>query len=414
VRKNWNEAFLGHVSIIVTGQLIEAFINQTAREGVVIWDIKRLDERRLSCSMMLQDIKRIKPILKKTSCKIHFNERNGFPFLIKKLMARSGIVIGIVLCLLIIFMLSNMVWNIEINGADAKVEQQIQKILKKKHIYVGALEFLLPSLNTIETDLSSALPKVTWVGVSKKGTTYRIDVVQKELPKKEKITGPRDLVAAKEATIHNVYVEKGQSIVIPDQVVQKGDLLVSGTIGKAEDPSFVSAKGNVIGETWYHSTTRVPLQTNYETYTGATYMKHRLSLFGWDIPIWGFKKNPFKYEKHEQTTKTFHFLFWNLPVAYERVDYRQYDRTDRKLSEEQALAIGKEDARSNLLRRLREQSKVIQENVKSQQIVDGQLVLKIFFIVEEDIAKPRAFSIQERKGKLKKQTKQQQDEERRR
>ena len=410
MRKNWNESFFGHVSIIVTGQLIEAFINQTVGEGIVIWDIKRLDEQRLSCLMMLRDVKRVKPILTKTACKIHFNERNGLPFLIKRLMARSGIIIGIVLCLFILFMLSNMIWNIEIHGADAKVEQQIQKVLKKNHIYVGALEFLLPSLNTIETDLSSKLSRVTWVGVSKKGTTYRIDVVQKELPKKEKVTGPRDLVAAKEATIHNVYVEKGQSIVTLDQVVQKGDLLVSGTIGKVEDPSFVSAKGKVIGETWYHSITKVPLQPHYVTYTGATYTRHKLSFWGKDIPIWGFKKQPFKYEKHEQATKSFHFLFWSLPVAYKRVDYRQYDHTHRKLSEEQALEIGKADAKSKLLRRLPEQSLVIRENVKSQQIVDGKLVLKIFFIMEEDIAKPRAFSVQERKGKLEKQKEQQRDE----
>ncbi|GGE47162.1 sporulation protein YqfD [Pullulanibacillus camelliae] len=410
MRKNWNEAFFGHVSVIITGQLTETFINQAVREGIQIWDVKRLDEQRLVCSMMLQDIKRIKPILKKTSCKIHFNERYGFPFLIKRLMARSGIVIGIILCVAIVFILSNMVWHIEINGADAKVEEQIQKLLKKKHIHVGALEFLLPSLNTIETDLSSQLPKVTWVGVSKKGTTYRIDVVQKELPKKEKVTGPRDLIATKEATIHHVYVEKGQSVVSPDQVVQKGDLLVSGTIGKTEDPSFVSAKGEVIGETWYHATTTVPLKTDYETFTGATYTKHELSFFGWDVPIWGFQKQPFKYEKHERSTKNFRFLFWKLPIAYKKIDYRQYDHTNRQLSEAQALAIGKVDARDHLLRQLPEKSKVLQENVKSQQIVDGKLVLKIFFIVEEDIAKPRAFSTQERKEEIEKQNQEDSEE----
>ncbi|GGH84974.1 hypothetical protein JOD43_003223 [Pullulanibacillus pueri] len=409
MKKSWNEKWFGHVTVIIKGRLIEPFLNQAVREGIEIWDVKRINEQKIECAIMLRDVKALKPLLKKTECRVHFKDRYGLPFVLQRLMSRSGIVIGILLAFAIIFILSNMVWAININGADPKVEQEIQSILKKKHIHVGSLEFLLPSLNSIETELSSQLNKVTWVGVSKHGTTYRIDVVQKELPKKEKETGPRDLVATKEGTIQRVYVEKGQSMVEPDQVVQKGDTLVSGTIGKTEDPGFVSAKGKVIAETWYHSTTEVPLDTSYQTYTGSTYTKHQLTLFGWDAPLWGLKSKPFDKYKKEVNRKKLHFLFWDLPISYKKTEYREYDKTSRPLTETEALTIGKTDAKNHLLAGLPEGSKVINEKVRTKRIKDGKLMLTIFFTVHEDIAEPRSFLPKERKKEIEKKNEEEEE-----
>ncbi|TCP32345.1 hypothetical protein EV207_101324 [Scopulibacillus darangshiensis] len=402
MKKNWNEAFFGHVNVTIKGRLPEQFINLCVKNGITIWDIKRIDDKSVSCSLLLSDIRKVKPVLKSTDCRIHFVDRKGFPFLLKRLLSRTGIIIGMVLFLAILFVLSNIVWRIDVTGADPKLESEIRKLLKKNDLHVGAFEFFLPSTEDIESYLSGKLTKVTWLGVSKDGTTYRVDVVQKELPKEDKQPGPRNLIASKKAVIYDIFVENGQAAVEPDQVVQPGQLLISGMIGNEKDPKFVGAKGKVIGETWYRSTTAVPLKSNYKTYTGNTYTKHQLRLFGWDMPLWGLEKKPYKTFDREVTVKPVHFLIWDLPIAYKRITYRQTEQANKKLTEEAAVKAGKEAAYKKLKGKLPDKAKIISRKVENKDVKDGVLTLKIFYIVHENIAVQNLISPEEQQEKIEK------------
>jgi len=396
VKKNWNEMLFGHVRVTVRGRIPEAFINRCVKESIAIWDIERVGDREIVCSLMLKDIRRIKPILKATDCRIHFEGRSGLPFLIRRLLSRTGILIGILFAFALIFILSNMVWRIDVSGADPVVEKQIRSALKKMNVHVGSLTFFLPSLETIEDELLGQIKKATWIGVSKDGTTYHVDIVQKELPPREKETGPRDLIATKEAKIRRIFVEKGVAVVEPDQVVEPGQLLVSGSIGNEDNPKFVAAKGKVMGETWYRSDVSVPLKTAYTTMTGDIYRKHQLKVFGWSLPIWGFKSHPYKEAHVDREIKPFHFLFWDLPVSYERITYRKTDSTHRQLTMDEALAIGKETAANQLLQKLSEDARVLAIDIRKRFVENGELHLNLLMTVEEDITKPRVIIPSER------------------
>ncbi|MGV3488022.1 MAG: sporulation protein YqfD [Tuberibacillus sp.] len=412
MKKSWNEKLFGHVRATIRGRVPEAFINRCVKESISIWDIKRHDQTTMSCSLMVKDIRKLKPILKATDCRIHFVGRKGFPFFVQRLLSRSGIIAGILFALAIIFILSNMVWKIEVIGADPQVEQQIRSFLKKMNVHVGSIEFFLPPIENIEGELAGEIKKATWVGVSKDGTTYHIEIVQKELPQQEEVTGPRDLIAAKEAKIRKVYVEKGLAAVETDQVVEPGQLLVSGAIGQEDDPKFVSAKGKILGETWYHSKVEIPLKTEYTTFTGNTYKRHTINLFHWNIPIWGLNSKPYEKAHKEVDIKPFHFLFWDLPFSYEKITYREIDTTHRQLDEREAVTLGKSTAKQQLLQKLPEDSKILTENVRQKTVKDGVLRLTILFTVEEDITKPRSIipserlkQIQEKKEKEKEKEK---------
>ncbi|MFC7393306.1 sporulation protein YqfD [Scopulibacillus cellulosilyticus] len=409
MKKNWNETVYGHVKVSISGRLTEQFINRCVREQISIWDIKRIDKTTITCYILLSDIKKIKPVLKTTDCRIHFIDRVGLPFLYKKLMSRLGIISGFVLFFAALFFLSNIVWRIDINGADPKLESEIKTILNKMDVHVGAFEFFLPSTEKIESELSGRLKKVTWLGVSRDGTTYHIDLVQKELPKKEKVFGPRHLVATKKAIVHKIFAEKGQPMVEQDQFVKPGQILISGLIGKESAPKPTAAKGKVIGETWYLSKTTVPLQSRYKTYTGETYTKRQLQLFGWNCPLWGLKNKPFKHYDREVTRKPVHFLFWDLPIAYKRITYRESEDNDRKLTETQALQEGKQAAYKKLKSQLPLKSKIVSQNIDKKEINNGKMKLTIHYIVYENIAKAEAIDPAKVKEQIEKEKKKKKD-----
>ncbi|WEG14234.1 sporulation protein YqfD [Pullulanibacillus sp. KACC 23026] len=399
--KNWSENLQGHVIATVRGRLVEPFINRCIREQIRIWDIKRIEEDRIQCSILLSDIKRIKPILKQTDCRIHFDERVGLPFWTRRLLGRFGMIGGFILFFFIIFFMSNMVWQIDIHGADPVLEDEIRTILAKQDIHVGAIEFLLPSLGEIEDQLNSQLKETTWVGVSRDGTTYRVDVVQKELPKKEKEIGPRDLIASKTATIKKVYAEQGQAVVQQNDVVKKGQLLISGMMGDEAHHKFVPAKGTVLGETWYTSNTEVPLNTSYHTYTGRTYTKRQIKVWSLTIPIWGFNAKPFQKQVTETVTHPFHFLLWDIPIKFQTVTIREASQLKNRLTKDQAKKMGEELARQQLTRELSSDAKILSAKIQKDKVEKGVMHLQVFFTVEENIAKPRPFSPKDRQKDLK-------------
>ncbi|WP_085523327.1 sporulation protein YqfD [Tuberibacillus sp. Marseille-P3662] len=404
MKKNWDETIYGHVRVIIKGKRTEQFINRCVRENVAIWDVSRVTDNKIRCYIALKNVKEIKPLLKATDCRIHFERRQGLPFFIKRMTNRAGIIGGLALFFLVLFILSNMVWSIKITGADARVEDDINKILKNMQVHVGSIDFFLPPLEKMEDELAAQLDKVTWVGVSKNGTTYRIDVVQKELPKEDKNTGPRDMVASQKATIVDIYAEKGTPMVKVNDFVKPGDVLISGNVGTSEDPKFVSAKGKVIGETWMTTETEVPLKTDYTTMTGETYTQHQLSLFGWDVPIWGFDDDPYKHSEKEVVKKPVRFLFWKLPVSYKKEIKRETESSKRHLSKSDAVKLGKNISRKQLLNRLSDEAEIVSQEATNIDQKDGIVKLEISYTVHQKITETKSFVPKQRKQKLEEET----------
>ena len=122
-------------------------------------------------------------IVKGSGCKVHFLKREGAPFLLKKLFQNSGLLVGAILFIFVILILSNMVWGIKLKGADPATEYKIHKELDKMGIKVGKLQLFVDNVESIQRQLSDNIEEITWVGVELKGTTYHLQVVEKNEPK---------------------------------------------------------------------------------------------------------------------------------------------------------------------------------------------------------------------------------------
>jgi hypothetical protein len=67
------------------------------------------------------------------------------------------------------------------------------------------------------------------------------------LVEKIEALSPRSLVAKKKAMVAKIYVEKGQPEVQVNDYVKKGQVLVSGLIGKEDNKKSIAAVGEVLG-----------------------------------------------------------------------------------------------------------------------------------------------------------------------
>ncbi|MGC4375987.1 sporulation protein YqfD [Fictibacillus sp. Mic-4] len=380
------EPIYGYVKIGIIGEHGESIINECVARDIPIWEIERKDDYSMTANIFVRDIKQVKQLLKQKKCKIRFLKKRGSPFFLLRLWRRNGFLLGLAGFILIIFLLSNMVWNINVTGADPKTEFELRKAAAELGIKKGQFIFLLPNSRQIQQKLTDKMDNVTWIGVTQKGTTYQFQVAEKEIPEKAKRLKPRNLIAKKKAIIHDIFVKRGQPLVSPNDYVQKGQTLVSGFIGKEGEEKLVPAEGTVLGETWHVVHVTVPLETNFKTYTGDSKKRHYVSIFGLKVPVWGLSNGNFKHSKTEENKTPFRFIKWELPIAYVKKDIRETDGVKRIYTKNEAISVGKTMAKKELQKKLPNDAKIIGENILQVSVSNGKVNLSMHYQVIENIA----------------------------
>ncbi|MFE5427021.1 sporulation protein YqfD [Peribacillus simplex] len=386
MKNQWTNYYTGYVKVKAYGKGAERLINMLTRRGLHIWDVKRVGSEALIFHMDIRDIPKLRQVMRKSDCKVKFMQGKGFPFLMKRVMKNSGFLAGMIAFLLCIFVLSNMVWGIEVQDAKPATEHAIRKELDKMGVKIGKVQFFVDDVDTIQRKLSDRIGALTWVGVELKGTTYHFRVVEKRQPKEVEETSPQNLVASKKAIITDMFVEKGQSIVNVNDYVGKGQLLVSGLIGKEDKQEIVSAQGVIKGKTWYKAKVEVPLETKFSVFNGDETSRHFLKMGGFSLPVWGFKDPGYEKQEKETTVRPFHFLQWELPISYKQVTLRSKEDIVRSYTEKEAVKEGRKMAKAELKKHLEEEDEIVEEKILHESMENGKVKLSIHYQVIEDIA----------------------------
>ncbi|GGJ63055.1 hypothetical protein GGR02_001344 [Anoxybacillus voinovskiensis] len=389
MKNTWAHFFTGSVQVTIQGRGTERLVNACLRNGMTVWNVRKIGEDKLTFFMLLKDVPRLRPIVRQSECKLSFGRRSGFPFLLKKTFANFGFLLGIFLFLAVVFLLSNMVWGVHVQGAKPETEHRILKELKQMGVEKGAFQFLLDPPEIIQKKLTDRIDTLTWVGVELRGTTFYFQVVEKKQPKEPEQIPIRHLVAKKKAVITDLFVEEGQPLVSVHDHVEKGQLLVSGIIGKEGQTKFVPAKGKIFGETWYKSTVVLPLEAVFHVFTGKYVEKHYLSIQSFAIPVWGFQKLSFAHYETESQKRPLRFWKWELPIVYERVIYRETEQVKRSYSWNEAFQQAKKIARKELQAKLDDDASIKDEKVLHAEKENGKVKVEMYYEVHENIAQPQ-------------------------
>lgn len=384
MKNKWLSFFSGTVQIEIRGPGIERFLNECMRKGIPLYQVRRKNGHVL-LFFRLSDVHALRRTIRNFECKASFTKRKGLPFLFQKSLRNSGFAIGFFAFFLILFLLSNMVWSINITGAKPETEHEIRKQLIEIGIKTGSLQFVAPTPEIIQKELTDRVSNITWIGVELKGTELQMKVVEKNEPEKEEYVSPQDIVAKKKAVITNVFVEKGVPLVSVNEHVREGQKLVSGIVGNEK----VAAQGEILGETWYKSTVTVPFDTTFQVYTGKVKTVHRLSSSSFSIPFWGFfsPNDEIEPTKTEKLTYPLHFLQFTLPISYEKEIIRETETSKRTYTEKQAIEAGIEMGKKDVEEKIGSEGKVISEKVLHQTSENGKVKLIILYQVIENIVK---------------------------
>ncbi|AIQ75995.1 MULTISPECIES: sporulation protein YqfD [Paenibacillus] len=375
----------GFVTLHVTGPQVERFINFISEAGIMIWDV-RPAEGGASLKLLLDDFYVLRPILKKTGCRMHVTGRSGLPFLMARLWKRKFFGIGILMFGITLFMLSTMVWSIRVEGNEKIASEDILAAARQEGVYPFQWIWRLEEPDKLSKGLLAHLPGVSWIGLQRTGTSIKIQVVEAKQPDIKPLLSQRHLISRTDAVVTEIYAEQGRPVVARNSRVKKGDILISGALGDEENVEYVVAKGEVKGLVWHEYNIEVPLKTTNSTYTGERKDRTYLVLGKWAIQLWGYGKSAFENSK----TLTEHDpLSWRsieLPLGLMTEKEMEINETKDTITPEAGVARGIERAKNDILARYGVDSVIKSQKVLHEKKENGKVYMKVIFEVEEKIS----------------------------
>lgn len=312
-------------------------------------------------------------VIKGLGGKITIVKRKGTIFWLRSLKGKISLVVGLLVFLGVIFLLSNYIWAIDINVQENispfEIRQQLKEIgikpgLAKKHIVV----------EDIEKKLENANNEILWLRVRVEGSTLNVTIEEKINPPTEWSGQYGNLVATEDGEVVKVYTYAGRPAVKQEEMIKKGDVLIEGIDGKEGQEYIIPPRGMVIANTFHEKTMQLKLTGTRLERSGNKETEYYISLFGKKIYLKKAIKDFKEYDRVEKSGKIF-----NEVVYYERTE------KEIELTEEEAEKIAIENLEESLKKDLTRDSKVVDKIVKKQLDNEGNLTIKVVFVVEKNI-----------------------------
>ncbi len=308
----------GYVSIFISGEAPEKFVNMAASRGIYLWDITA-EGGNLWAKTRLSCVRPLRHIARRSRCRFKIVERAGLPFYFRRLYRRKVLVLGAVFFIAALYFLTSFIWFIEVRGNDQLSEGDILAAARAAGLKQGAPKWKLDPA-AVEARLKEELPLLGWSGVYIKGSRAVIEVSERVLPEADDIR-PAHVVAAKDGLVKEILVLRGHAAVKEGETVSAGQVLISGIIpppeeegpkanGEKEDskktvrpPRYVSARGIVRARVWYENYAEVPLVESGIRPTGRVFVSRRINIAGKEIILHNGKNIPFAHCQCETYVK---------------------------------------------------------------------------------------------------------------
>ncbi len=324
-----------------------------------------------------QKIKKLAPTYEITILK-----RTGKAYLIHLYKTKKIFLYSIIFAFLVILLLTNIIFSVRVVETDKEIKDMILTDLRENGITRFRFKVSYKRKEAIrEKILEKEKDYLEWLEIEEIGTMYQVKVIRRINNPKEEELKPRSIVAKKKGRITRIEADYGEVTTKKNDVVDKGDTLISGLIkNKEEIKTKVAARGRVYAEVWYQVNLNLPTIYQEEIKTGNK--KNTLEIIFLDKNI--FISELFKYN-NSISKET---ILYNSPLVPFRISFTKKEEIKLKqvaYQEDKALKKIKKLATDKLKQRIGNDIKILAINVLKKKTSADRIEVELFFKVEEDI-----------------------------
>ncbi|WP_188206193.1 sporulation protein YqfD [Alkalibacillus aidingensis] len=378
-------SFKGVVDVVIKSGQVEAFLNELVDEGVSLHSVTRIDENTIEVKVNYAAIPLMKSKRKKYKCQLKFKNREGLPFLYSQRKKWLPIMLSVIIAFLFTFILSNIVWNVTVEGGSPEARYEVDEMLGDLGLKQGNWVQNMKDISTIEREIMNNIEEISYVGINRNGTSYHVLIEESEKMEENTQRAPSDLIASKSGTIESMFVINGQPLVQIDDFVQKGDKLVTGILD-LKNEAFTYSEGEVMAEVWYELDVTVDLSQYMLSLVPDTKNRYSVSLF--DRFEWLFSRTEGR-RLLAKDEKPLYFLHWELPISINKHYF--YEETEEVMETdiEQHMEMIIDD---QIKRQLGQSVEVIYQKVLHEERDSDKVKLEMFVKVLEDIGEEQLLS----------------------
>ena len=324
-----------------------------------------------------QKIKKLAPTYEITILK-----RTGKAYLIHLYKTKKIFLYSTIFAFLVIILLTNIIFSVRVVETDKEIKDMILTDLRENGITRFRFKVSYKRKEAIrEKILEKEKDYLEWLEIEEVGTMYQVKVIRRINNPKEEELKPRSIVAKKKGRITRIEADYGEVTTKKNDVVDKGDTLISGLIkNKEEIKTKVAARGKVYAEVWYQVNLNLPTIYQEEIKTGNK--KNTLEIIFLDKNI--FISELFKYN-NSISKET---VLYNNPLIPFRISFTKKEEIKLKqvaYQEDKTLKKIKKLAVDKLKQRIGNDIKILAINVLKKKTSADKIEVELFFKVEEDI-----------------------------
>lgn len=372
----------GFVQFVVIGKFPERFINIVTKSGLSIWNTNKKDDR-LYARMYVRDYKKIRLLAKKSRVRLKMQSKHGLPFCIRRYKSRVGVLIGIVVFSVVVYVMSCFVWTIDIVGLETVSESYLLSVLEDNGLYIGTFKPSV-SFQEISRDTMLEIDDIAWMSINVLDSHASVELKEKaKSPQVDDYHQPANVKAERDGLILSINTLQGENLFDSGSAVVKDQMIVSGVVeDKLGGVNLVRANATVLAQTTRKVSFAIDKEHEYCTFSEPQ-IRRSLDIFCLDIPV-TFSFASVKNSAVRYNTDSVCLFDTTLPVSLVSTRLYEKNTVTTKLSEDTAYDV------------LEKQSAVFESFALSECTVtkrefnfsqtDTQYNLLVAYTCEEDIA----------------------------
>lgn len=372
--------FSSSIMISVTGKNVNNFVKRLIKNKINIIKLIPKSYKEVYLVIDYNDLEKIEAYKTIYDIKIvkYYGKLRFLKFIKKNIFIISFLVIGIS----IMYVLSNIIFDIEVIHSNSKIVNLIYSELDrhgiKKYAFVKSYDEIEKIKEEILNDNKDSLE---WIEIIREGTKYTVRVEERIINGRDEDGKQYNVVAKKNAVIKKIVAESGEKVKNINTYVEKGEVVISSdiTLPSGEKVSK-GARGEVIGEVWYKIDIEYPYVYKEVKYTGRkkkvmvfNFINKRISLFDFD-----------KYKSFNKNIKT---IFVNNFIPISLVYEYQYETNviDEIYTYEEAKEKAILEAKKKLLEKNDSIKEITDVKVLKEEDLSSKIYLSLFIVSNEDI-----------------------------
>lgn len=363
----------------ISGKNIKRYLGYLIDNNISLYNVK-INKDEL---IVLVDEVGYNEILKlKTSYKVSLIDEYGSIRIKNNIKKYNVFLISIIFGLTLIFILSNIVFDIKVKHSKSEIREIILNDLSEFGIEKYHFKVDYDKKEEIRNKiLEKERDRIEWLEIESIGTKYIVNVEERIKNEVKTDNRTQHIVASKNARILEIQAESGDILVKKNDYVDKGDILISGFITKDEEiKKKVKALGVVYGEVWYQVNINVPKVYKEIKYTNNRKKRIEVNFLDKDFLLFDFKP----YKSYE-TKKKILYDDKLLPITISYSTVLETKNIEKRYTTKDAEKEILQMAEKKIKNRIGVNSSIISKKILKKIEKDSKIEIDIFFKVKEDI-----------------------------